>query len=460
MYFFALSLSLWLQLSHANPVCDDALSASVIHNHEIKAQLQGEMTLEQIQKLTNILIDHGTYTIPVEPHGFVVAANVGQHHGGYGKYIWFRDLARVYQGLAAKIRLLARLNRDTTDAKRDAVAVAKALLRLLADPDFKARLLRNIKNPELHLNPGTDFKEVPLIRRNVKPFIEYRAPTAEELAQDETWGHKQNDALGEFGHAILDAFESEHVTLKDFTHDARRNFRLLPRYLIAVKYWKMWDVGAWEENSALRSSSIAIATSFIERVNHTAPAEAYEVLNDQLGLKANGPVAEAITGYPNAIRAQDSALTHMFWHTPREFRESDIVHVLTTVETLKRPSGYIRYQGDKFLNVAGHEAEWTLFDAQLTYIYADVYLKTGKQEYLDTAKLHARRMLGQVTGVDAVTIEGTALVPWQIPEAYIMTEKGYRVSPNSPLNWATAEFIRATDKLIEALAYNILSRKV
>jgi len=106
------------------------------------------------------------------------------------------------------------------------------------------------------------------------------------------------------------------------------------------------------------------------------------------------------------------------------------------------------------------EAQWTLPDSILSAYFSDLYIKDRKSEYLDKAKEHFIRALGLVTGASDMTSEGDVVKPYKLPEAYLPVplmingevKTVYFTSPNSPLNWSTAEFTVAAEKLLRALS--------
>lgn len=534
--------------------CSSLLASDrvVVHNHAVQTMIGDEWSAENLGALLNFLLAKGTFDIPVESHGFVAAANVGDHHGGYGKNFWFRDLARVYQGLAAKVELLEELAAlDSTHssllfkARKEVRQVAQALAKAASDHDFKQRLISNIENPALHLDEAVGYKAVPLIRRGVGPFAENRTPTKEEIAADEEWGHKQNDALAEFGQALLDAYDRNHLKA-EVLEPLKTSLLLLPVYFLRVQYWAMWDVGAWEEKMALRTSSVGLVTGFLERFEDqyygavnglytqfkseplwgsvtrlelkSALDLANHVLEKQLSLSARQGVSEALLGDAYATRKEDTAILHLLWHPLRRLTLEQQLYIVNSMRILERPSGYIRYEKDWFLYGAaeasknadrlglsrsiaipkgdeefkvahseelkeiakrhvdqshhkdmdsvtelggeGLEAQWTLPDAYLTHFYARVYMESGNRAFLEKALYHGRRMFGMVTSKEAIDSEGNKVEAFRIPEAYVpirvikdgRLEITYRVSPNSPLNWAVAETLRASVQLLKALS--------
>lgn len=491
------------------------VSAFPFQNSQLQSRLTEGLDRQSLVAVARFLLDEGGFSIPTR-EGFVAAAEVGNHPGNYGRYFWLRDMARVYQGKRHYVGLLKKLSSPKyEEARRELQVMTGALVKVIEDPHFRLQAQALVEHPPRHLDEEHGYKNVIWIRRLLDPFIENRESTEEELRIESHWGHKQNDALAAFGHAVLDALEQGLLNSEDMSVDFHSNFSLLPLYFVRLEYWKMWDVGAWEEKLALRTSSIGLVASFLQRIkNHPqwiSPLLTQDELNHaiqegarQVLTALEGPF-EAPRGEEHATRREDAALLHLLWYPLEELSWQRQVQLVDSLSVLERSGGYIRYEADWFLYGAaeaarnaealgvkvalpeggsvarlldfydlhsrdknmwpvmeaggfGLEAQWTLTDSDLTYFFADLYIKTRKEIYLTRARYHAVRMFSQVTGENTQSSEGQVMAPVRFPEAFIpmnilvhgRVERIYRASPNSPLNWATANAIRAVDKLLEA----------
>lgn len=573
--FFILAALLIWQNAHAQGRCVDLFLKSLplpatvdnfFHNLEVRDLLAGGVSSSSLEKLSHALTEHNALYIPVTGRGFVAAANVGSHHGGYGRFLWFRDFARVQQGLSKLPEVLGRANPQRAEMAREVAAkVRQAQLELLADPLWTEQAIRNIEDVTLHLEPQSGFRSVIWIRRLLDPIVERRSPTKEELDLESQWGHKQNDALAVFANSFLDVLKKNELRASAVPENARINMLLLASYFVRLKFWKMWDVGAWEEGMGQRTSSIAMVTSYLERMSdglygpksgverteldiffsqlrensdsllrqrlsaealvnvqellrperlESAIDKAYALIHERL-LDPTKPIIEAKNSDPMETRFEDTALMHLFWHPLKRLNAREEISILDRLALLERPSGYIRYAADWFLygsaQVAingtnlhrfgelavpdgkgshrkatsfettelldaysvknmervlqisgkGLEAQWTLPDSYLTQIYADAYIRWRNPEYLARAKKHFLRISGLITGKGEFNSEGHPVEAWRLPEAYVpatfiqpngLTRTVYLVSPNSPLNWSTAEYIMALGKMREAVA--------
>lgn len=544
-------------VTEASNFCTSLLNPSKVvsdsirfENQKLKAIFEQGMSQESALEALKFLLDQKAFEIPTQ-NGFVAAAEVGDHPGNYGRFFWLRDMARVYQGKTSYVRLLKRLsqngnlNQEIELATTEAQAMARAMVRVFEDDLFRKQALSNILIPPHHLNENDGFKNVIWIRRLLDPFVEGRAATDYELSQESNWGHKQNDALASYGLALIDAINEGRLSDNELSVKARANLALLAAYFVKIQYWNMWDVGAWEEKLALRTSSIGLVLSFLqawrknkdkifdvddlkvgfsrtevlrvkealeERSLDHATREGLRHIREQLDNEA----VEAPLGDSFATRNEDMALFHLLWHPIEGFDLENQLKLVDRLKVLERTSGYIRYTGDWFLygasqaalhmdklnlneqlaiadgstyrvatesdllqvvylheahaydkntqplvDFAGRdlEAQWTLVDSDLTSFYAKTYLSTGESDFLEKAKYHAIRMYSQVTGESSTSSEGHPILSERFPEAYIplrIFENGkvktiYRVSPNSPLNWSTANAIRASQLLLEAM---------
>lgn len=545
-------------------ICDGRLRRSRpadlalhFHNPRVAETLKTGVNLKSIRELSRMLLQHGAFEIPVQS-GFVAAANNGDHGGNYGRYLWFRDLARTYQGLSAEARLLDWLRDSGAGAARArAEQTAQGMVALISDELLRERAFANISDPRLH-ERGTGYRDVIWIRRLLAPLLQKRKPTAEEREGEARWGHKQNDAIALLGHATLDAVENGDLKLEDWSKTALENFWLIAAYFVRTDYGSMPDVGAWEEGQQVRTSSVALVTSFLERLRALLNSEAPmgRLLNEQefagwptherdlILTSVRGPEFEAAVGHAKDVlrerlpedgareiheehhtRGADAALFHALMFPVRTWSLPARLNWLGQLKALERNSGHIRYKQDWFLygpavaapfdaklKLAGSlalpsddgwrpagssdleqiahehrahemdknmssllklagpdfEAQWTMQDSMLTQIYADLFRETGDPAHLAEAKRHFTRAAAWVTGFDQLTTEGEPATPFRFPEAYSpirrlvgggraeahgapspLTE--YLVSPNSPLNWSTAEFLVATRKLLAVL---------
>lgn len=485
------------------------LSCPAVFDSQSESKVpQNQAELDQL--VLELLRGEALY-IPVR-NGFVSAAEGTAEGHEYSSFLWWRDVARVVQGLVAKAELLRMTpgvsQEEREQAEKDARDAAMGMVKIMADKRFKTKALANIMNPNLHMRPEGDTL-VPETRTQTAPYIEDREPTEQEKYESSQWGHKQNDALAAFGNTLLDAINGGYLHSSEVSGQAKLNLELLTTYLTRVQYWKMWDVGAWEEphHFANRTSSVGMVAGFIERImkglyagehrpvipldyffldlkselsrleaaNLTerqrnvvrtvmtaetlkqAVSHGVALTKSRLGLnnRGNDPsfyeFTSSVAG--ETPRGADTAIFHILWHSPSALSLADQLHIVEGLKVLEREHGYIRYEDDQYLNLGYGEAEWTLIDADLVSWYSDAYRTERNPEFLQKAKYHAGRMLSQITVEGALTTEGHPIAAGIVPEAFVPADargQTYKISPNSPLNWSTANVIRALKKLREA----------
>jgi hypothetical protein len=568
--------------SHANTIsivgakgrCEPALEVVSFHNEEVAIRLRKGVNQATLHELVEFLLVKGAFKINVSSSGLVPAADNGEHNGGYGQYFWLRDKARIYTGVAAFRDLLAELYKyQPTSLIKEALEqyqsyarkIALAMIRIYDDPNWLGSVLANIADPSLHLNPEIGYRSVPKVRLMLKPYDQFRPHTESEREQEDKWGHKQNDALAEFAHVILDAVNEGDLNGEDFSAQAKTAFTLMPAYFVRLRYWEMWDVGAWEEISALHASSVGLATSFLERFNRgfnnhlmsdtsSPPPEqnffnslkknslhginepqlrnviaqaisgsdifkaidlGYSILNQQ--LFAARP-SEAVKGMPGGLRDEDTAILHIFWHMPKRYSDADSLQLIEKLNVLKRRSGFARYESDWFLHSSAifqfatklpfgnklaildengkfrvartdeinqianeHaaqiwrkdmsrigqwlgkilEANWTFPDGIQAQALSKISTTTKDPAVLQMAINSFLRFSAQITSSDELTTEGAQVIDARFPEArtpvMIVDHDEIKivelVSPNSPLNWAMAEYQLALFDLWKALSF-------
>lgn len=104
------------------------------------------------------------------------------------------------------------------------------------------------------------------------------------------------------------------------------------------------------------------------------------------------------------------------------------------------------------------DAQWSFQDSMLAQIYIKIYKQTRKKEHRDQAWFHLARAISAITGENQINIEGASVKSFRAPEAWIpvrLIDEGkvftvFFTSPNSPLNWTTAELVTALVDYISA----------
>lgn len=471
-YFFSFDI-------HAQGRCRDLFKFTTkevrediaFHNKEVRELFKNGITAKTLTNAAKVFTEKGTLDIPVTDKGFVAAANVGNHHGGYGRFLWFRDFARVQMGLS----VLPKVIRDSLPAvakqkEIEAEKVRLAQLALIADQQWTELAIKNIENADLHIDGGSGFKSVIWIRRLLDPFLEGRPATAEEIQLESSWGHKQNDALAVFANSFFDILHKNQMRADAVPEQARLNIMLLAAYFVRLNYWKMWDVGAWEENMGQRASSIAMVTSFLERFHEglykpqvkdnpnqldlffqqlresgapilerhlskstydltlqllrnesfkTSIHQAYGVLYERL-MNSQGPIIEAKNDTPTETRFEDTALVHIFWHPLKNMNTYERKQLLDRLSILERKSGYVRYANDWFLYGSAQAAQHANALSPLgTLAVPDAiggYRRATPQESADLLQAYATKDMDRVIAIAGKDLEAQ----WTLPDSYLV----------------------------------------
>jgi hypothetical protein len=479
LFLFVL-IQLFLTSALAQGLCSDLFSTTLksarestyFHNKEVRELFKNGVNSKTLENATKVFVQEGVLDIPVTEKGFVAAANVGDHHGGYGRFLWFRDFARVQMGLSALPKVIDNAAPAVALVKgMEAQKVRDAQLVLLSDAKWTELAIKNIENSEVHLDGANGFRSVIWIRRLLDPFLENRPATKEEVELESRWGHKQNDALAVFANSFLDVLQKNQIHAEQLTEPARLNIMLLAAYFVRLQYWKVWDVGAWEENMGQRSSSIAMVTSFLERfqegmnkdysavkdktqedilfeqlqsslqlilqknmspetVHLTQDAlrfdnlqlainEAYVVLRERL-LNSKGPLIEAKNDNPYETRLEDTALIHMFWHPLKNISPLEQGQILQKLSNLERGSGYVRYLNDWFLYGSAQAAQ----HASALAHFGDLAVPNGTGGYRKASQEDINNILSAYSTKDmdrVISISGKNLeAQWTMPDSYLV----------------------------------------
>jgi phosphorylase kinase alpha/beta subunit len=241
----------------------------------------------------------------------------------------------------------------------------------------------------------------------------------------ESWGNKQNDAVGCILFRIGELEAHRHRTiLKDENHI--RIINKLVSYLEAIEYWKDRDSGMWEEDEELHSSSVGACVAGLKSINRL------EKINvpDSLIQKGQNALNEMLPR-ESGRKFVDLALLSLIWPydvVTDEKRDK----ILENVEYhLLRERGVIRYKGDEYYNKNedqhSEEAEWTFGLSWLAIIYE----KMGQSQ-------KAYEFLKDVIATDT---------PDGLPELYFSNSPAY--NDNTPLGWSESLFIVALYEMQE-----------
>ncbi len=409
-----------------------------------------DYTPATLAKIREILEACGTHRILQAAHG-LFAASAAESGTGY-QYAWVRDNVLV----ANSFRLRGEL--------ATAVACAQGLTQFLATQ--QPRFLSIIN----------DFSRT--VKNDVqrRPHIRFAAQTLGELT--EKWPHAQNDALGQ---ALWLRFVLASSGALLLTPEDWKVYELFPLYFEAIEYWQDPDSGAWEEGRAVRNSSVGAVVAGLEEMrkylrsqgDHKEGGEVSAFPNKMAKLellieKGRARLEATLPFEVPPERLADSALLSLI-HPLGVIQERTMQDaILSLVQArLKGEFGIRRYAGDSYfcqdydqwfapgqmssdfsermtyrdaLLQPNCEAQWCIFDPQLSIIYGQRFLEDRTNTESFRRQVHYfNRSLRQLTP------EGAC------PELYFMKNGKYIANAHTPLAWTQAN---------QALALHLMEQSV
>lgn len=422
--------------------------------------------------------------------------------------IWVRDNVWVYYAL------LQDANR-----RSDARKLLLALWDYYATDAQLARFRQIIANPAL----STDSMAMPHIR------FDGNSPNLDDVmvnGKPEVWNHRQIDAHGLLFIAIGEAINQQLIDLNELTEKRLRVLALYPLFLQRIKFYDYEDAGAWEEIPRKNTSSIALATRSLQvwrKLMYAQNNSAYSKRLKDFLLKQSSDISNVwsepslntlISQGLNTVKIQlrlggespnyppddirfrlaDAALVVLIQPSPLEgLTEEEMRQVLLIIETLKRPTGILRYINDSYQGgnywikspeaakdvptltgdtsskdafmgrlsrlIPDTEAQW-FFDSLLVLARLHLAQTTKnpqlRQQDMTVATIHLKRALGQVTGQGLIIADGKGVKAWQAPESIntvvIEDRRFYLPSSITPLNWAKAGLSLALNKYEEVIS--------
>jgi hypothetical protein len=425
-------------------------------NRQLDALIRPRYSLEEIRALSAFLEHKGTLTFASLPNGLFPAAALSSEssYTGYS-FVWVRDNIHIAH---------AHFRIGRTDI---ALRTLRALMKYFIK--YRKRFLDIID--------GTADPNIPMNR----PQIRFDGNNLEEL--NEKWAHAQNDALGYFLWLFCKLMNEEVLTPGA---DELNMLAIFPRYFEAIRYWQDEDSGHWEEVRKISASSIGVVVAGLAEFrkcllaagslhNPSATLPTGDTL-DQLIERGQAALArilpsECIEPDPSKQRRYDAALLFLIY--PLQIVEGQIAdQILTDVTThLQGEVGTRRYLGDSYwapdykkklkpaertadvsddlsgrnrlLTIAGQEAQWCIFDPEISCIFGLKFKSTQSSECLAKQTDYLNRSLRQITAADQ-----TDLPAFRCPELYYLEAGRYVSNDHIPLLWTQANLMLAM-KLME-----------
>jgi phosphorylase kinase alpha/beta subunit len=404
-----------------------------------------EYTPEILAKIRETLEARGTHRISQAAHG-LFAASAAETVAGY-QHAWVRDNVLVANSF--------RLRGEPAPA----IACMRGLTQFFATQ--RPRFLGIINDTTLRLKEDVQRR----------PHIRFAAQTLGELP--EKWPHAQNDALGQ---ALWLRFILANSGELPLTPEDWEIFELFARYFAAIEYWQDPDSGAWEEGRAVRNSSVGAVVAGLEEMRSYLRKDESKIaaspdtlpLLDQLIVKGRARLDATLPFEAAPKRLADSALLSLIHPlgVVRDRAAQDAILSLVQAR-LKGEFGIQRYVGDSYfcqdydqwfapgqmtsdfsermvyrdaLLQPNCEAQWCIFDPQLSIIYGERFLKAPADAESYRRQVHYfNRSLRQLTP------EGGC------PELYYLKCGKYVPNAHTPLAWTQAN---------QALALHLMERAV
>jgi Glycosyl hydrolases family 15 len=428
-------------------------AASMPQDGLLQYLIAKEYSPESLAKIRETLEAHSTHAIlPVE-HGLFAATAVSPANRVSGYHnVWVRDNVLV----ANSFRLRGEF--------APAVACMQGLSQFFARQ--RPRFLDIIQDGSHRLKDDVQRR----------PHIRFAAQALGELP--ERWPHAQNDALGL---ALWFRFVLANSGALPLTVADWEIYELFPRYFEAIEYWQDRDSGAWEEGRAVRNSSVGAVVAGLEEMR--------EYLRSPNGQKKG----DDVSAVPNTLAKLDHLIangrarldaTLPFEAPPERLADSallSLIHPLGVVRDiapqdailslvqarLKGEIGIKRYAGDSYfcqdydqwfapgqmssdfsermayrnaLLQPGCEAQWCIFDPQLSIIYGERFLANPSD-----AESFRKQVYYFNCSLRQLTPEGAC------PELYFLKNGEYVPNDHTPLLWTQAN---------QALALHLMERSV
>ncbi len=236
----------------------------------------------------------------------------------------------------------------------------------------------------------------------------YHPLTLNEIG--DSWGNKQNDAIGAILFRIADLKEKGINVLRD--ENDIRIMQKLVHYLKSIEYWHDKDNGMWEENDEVHASSVGACVAGLREISKIVdvPDELIEKGMDSLNK---------ILPRESKAKDVDMALLSLIYpyDVVDEKQRDEILHNIE--KSLLKQRGVIRYECDKYYYKDG-EAEWSMGLSWLAIIYKNMGVEEKYRFFVDKA-------------IEAMNEKN------ELPELYFANSNEH--NENSPLGWSQSLFL-------------------
>ena len=418
-----------------------------IHNDEIAPLIKTEYELADLQNITALLCERGTFDFTTLNNGLFPAAIVSDNneYTGYAA-VWVRD--NVYVAYCHYILGEFEIAKECVSC----------LMRYFQKHQHR---FEKIINGEVNLDNVMQ-----------RPHVRFNGEDLTEIAQN--WQQAQNDALGYFLWFYCQLISNRVLQLNS---EELEILTLLPLYFEEIAYWQDEDSGHWEEDRKVSASSIGVVVASLQAfrklfIEYDSISDYCRSKNqlvtlellDNLILKGSDALTKILPSeciQPKKARRYDAALLFLIY--PLNVLDDAIGDriIEDVINNLQGEYGISRYLNDSFWcrdytdlpeNIRtsistereqwlreqgrglkqGEEAQWCIFDPILSAIFGTKFQKTQQIEYLEKQIFYLNRSLGQLTAADS-KVGG-----FKCPELYYLNQDKYVPNDATPLLWTQA----------------------
>jgi len=430
-----------------------------IHNEELKSLIRADYSLNDLQAVSDLLDQKGTLDFPKLDNGLFPAAapTDGAGKTGYDN-VWLRDnihlaFAHYFTG-------------DTATAVKTVQTLKKFYMA------YRYRFEDVIKGEADPADPMN------------RPHVRFNGTELKE--NDEKWAHAQNDALGIFLWFYCLLAHEGHIFPQQEDLELLALFVL---YFQTIGFHEDEDSGHWEETRKVSASSIGMVTAGLVslfqllyeklgmiEVTVGAWNVVSETVEDEIRLGRNALnailPAECIQNDPSKNRRYDASLLFLLF--PTQFVTGDRANQIVSdvIDDLQGEYGIRRYLGDSYwcadyrtnlsegvrtadfsddlserdsLLNKGEEAQWCIFDSNISSFYGLEYHRTRDEDFLARQTERLNRALAQVTGEDCPA------GAFKCPESYFLENGVYIANDITPLLWTQANLMVALQMMKQSL---------
>ena len=446
----------------SNQITDNAVSSSLstltIQNPEVTKLIRPEYNQAELDTARVELVAHDTLTLRRYPSGGQSAVTVLDIYETLvsaidGKLINMWDRDNIMQALAEYE--LAKDDALRLGLKIDKNAWRRGLMATLKHHKKADKRFIDLLKDRVSLSD-------PLLRPHIRV-----CPTG-LIELTDKWGHAQNDALGFMNFMLFHALRKGDLNWQtdiDIQPDALTVATLLHALFWKIKVWEDNDLGAWEDKAGIHWSSVAsVLVSLREQLawfqkqgadfelTYNSGEDRFMVRQDglkELIVKCENKLVELANNecpnVENSVRSVDLAMINPMLLAA--FAGQPIVDDANTELLLDKIEaellgeiGVRRYvkdvwdgRKDRFDLGKNDEAQWVHGSPQMSYIYGEMYQRTGEERFYKKQVLHFNRALASISP------------RWRTPEAYIIhaETRAWVADENEPLAWAQAVLVMA-----------------